>query len=236
MKILVIDPVKSVYFENETKKYFEKFKDSDTKLAVRCLKSGPETIETYVDVVQASPEILNIIFEEKDNYDAFIINCFADPGLDAAREVSERLVLGVAETTMHIAAMLVDKFSVLTTDKNSIPWTVNQAHSYGIFDKLAGVSAVDIGVGGLKLNNSTYTKFLKQAEKELERDSEAIALGCTGMTAFAEKLQKDIKVPVLEPSKITLKVAEALIKLGITHSRFIKYSMTGEKKLKLLGK
>lgn len=233
MKILVIDPVMSVQFETRTKKYLEKFKGPDTNLIVRSLKSGPETIETYFDVVLASPEIINIVMEERNSNDAIIINCFADPGLDAAREVSQALVLGVAETTMHIAAMLTDKFSVITTDKNSIPWTENQARSYGLTDKLTGVAAVDIGVGALKLNKKLYSRFLKQAEKELDKGSEAIVLGCTGMTVFAEKLQKDLKVPVFEPAKVTLKVAEALIELGIKHSRFIKYSMTGEK-LKLL--
>lgn len=235
MNILVIEPVKSSIFEGETVKYLETLKDPETRVTVKSLKSGPNTIETYVDVAQASPEIVNIMMEERYNYDAFIVNCFADPGVDAAREVSIRLVLGVAETTMHMAAMLADKFSVITTDRNSIPWTENQARVFAVKEKLASVVAVDIGVDALKSNNDTYSKMLDQAKKELEKGSEAIVLGCTGMKSFAEGLQEDLEVPVFEPTKVTFKVAESLVKLGIKHSRFIRYGMTNEK-LKQLNK
>lgn len=235
MNILVIEPVKSSIFEDETVKYLENLKDPETKVTVKSLESGPKTIETYLDVAQASPGIVKIMMDRRDLHEAFIINCFADPGLDAAREISDGLVLGVAETTMHVAAMIADKFSVITTDKNSIPWTENQARAYGLEDKLASVVAVDIGVDMLTSSNETYSRLLDQAKKELDKGSEAIVLGCTGMKSFAEKLQEDLQAPVLEPTKVTFKIAESLVKIKMKHSRYIKYSMTDEK-IKLLKK
>lgn len=235
MRLMVIEPVNSRTFRRESEEYFIRFKDSSTEIAVRNLKSGPESIETYLDVVQASPYIVDIIREEEKNYDAFLIDCFADPGLDASREISENLVLGVAEVSMHIASMISNKFSVLTTDRNSIPWTEIQAISYSVKERLGGVASLDLGVAELEFSESNYSKFLSQSKKELKKGSEAIVLGCTRMNPFAEKLQEDLGVPVLEPSKVTLKVAEGLTKIGVKHSRFLKYSMT-DLKLKQLGK
>lgn len=229
MKILVIEPVNSTKFKDESIAYLEEIRDPGTEIVVKGLKSGPPTIETYVDVAQASPEIVNLMMEERNHYDAFMVNCFADPGVDAARELSDRLVLGVAETTMHMAAMLSDKFTVITTDRNSIPWTENQARMYALKEKLASVVAVDVGVDSLRSSNQTYPHLLEQARKELEKGSEAIVLGCTEMKSFAEKLQEDLGVPVFEPTKVTLKVAESLIKMKLSHSKFIRYSMTDEK-------
>ena len=55
------------------------------------------------------------------------------------------------------------------------------------------------------------------------------------MNPFAEKLQEDLRIPVLEPSKTSLKVTEGLTKIGVKHSRFLKYAMT-DSKLKQIGK
>jgi allantoin racemase len=233
MKLTVIDPIGSTIFEKETKEYFERFKDASTEIEVRSLEHGPDTIETYLDVALASPGIVEVVIKEKENSDAFIINCFADPGLDAAREISEKLVLGVAEVTMHAASILANKFSVITTDRNSIPWTKIQALNYSVKDRLTSVVAIDTGVKELVYEDSIYSKFLKQSQEEMKKGSEAIVFGCTRMSVFTEKLQEDLQIPVLEPSKVTLKFAEAMVKAGVKHSRFLKYSMT-ESKIKFL--
>ncbi|MEM0090680.1 MAG: aspartate/glutamate racemase family protein [Nitrososphaerota archaeon] len=230
MKLMVIDPIGSTIFENETKEYFERFKEPSTEIEVRSLEHGPETIETYLDVALASPGIIDVVTKEKETFDAFIINCFADPGLDAAREISGKLVLGVAEVTMHVATIVANKFSVITTDRNSIPWTEIQALNYSVKDRLINVVAIDTGVKELVYGDSIYSKLLTVSQEEMKKGSEAIVFGCTRMSVFAERLQGDLQIPVLEPSKITLKFAEAMVKAGVRHSRFLKYSMTDSKR------
>ncbi|MGC8699128.1 MAG: aspartate/glutamate racemase family protein [Candidatus Acidifodinimicrobium sp.] len=229
MRIMIIEPVSSTEFRNESEEYFRDLKELSTEIIVRNLEAGPKTIETYLDVFLAAPRIAKIVHEEQENFDAFVIDCFADPGLDASREVSRKLVLGVAEVTMHIASMIAHKFSVITTEKNSIPYTEIQALNYSVKDRLNKIVSVDIGVEGLIFSESNYSKFLKLAREEMRDGSEAIVLGCTRMNTFAERLQNDINIPVLEPSKVTLTVAEALVKIGINHSRFLKYAMTQSK-------
>lgn len=235
MRLMVIEPIGSDKFRKDTEKYFKKFKDPSTEIEVRSLKEGPDSIETYLDVALASPGIVDIVMKEEERFDAFLIDCFADPGLDASREVSEKLVLGVAEVSMHVAALIANKFSVITTERNSIPWTEIQATNYSVGDKLVGVTSVDLGVSELEFNESNYSKFLTQSREELSKGSEAIVLGCTRMNPFAEKLQEDLRIPVLEPSKTSLKVTEGLTKIGVKHSRFLKYAMT-DSKLNQIGK
>ncbi|MGC8618762.1 MAG: aspartate/glutamate racemase family protein [Thermoplasmata archaeon] len=229
MKIMIIEPVSTIEFRKEGEEYFRNLKEPSTEISVRNLEAGPKTIETYLDIALASPEIARLVYKEQENFDAFIIDCFADPGLEASREISRKLVLGVAEVTMHIASIIAHKFSVITTEKNSIPYTEIQALNYSLKDKLNKVVSVDIGVEGLIFSESNYRKFLKLAREEIRDGSEAIVLGCTKMNTFAERLQNDIKIPVLEPSRVTLRIAEAMVKIGINHSRFLKYAMTKSK-------
>jgi len=233
MKLVVIEPVGSASFKKDTEDYFEKFKDASTEIKVVNLERGPETIETYYDVALASSGIVEIVRKEEKNCDAFIIDCFADPGLDASREVSGKLVLGVAEVTMHVASIIANKFSIITTERNSVPWTEVQALNYSVKERLTSVVSIDMSVKELFFNDSSYSRFLAASREEMRKGSEAIVFGCTRMNVFAERLQEDLGIPVLEPSKVTLKVAEAMANIGVKHSRFLKYSMT-ESKLKFL--
>jgi allantoin racemase len=47
-------------------------------------------------------------------FDAVVLGCFGDPGLEALREVASAPVIGVAEASFHAAAALRSPFAVLT--------------------------------------------------------------------------------------------------------------------------
>lgn len=68
-------------------------------------------------------KLLKIIKEaEKENFDGAIIGCFYDPGLREAREIAEKLVVTApAEASMHIAATLGQRFSIIVGRTKWIP-------------------------------------------------------------------------------------------------------------------
>ncbi len=57
--------------------------------------------------------MLKIIAKERDNYDAFIIACGDDPGLSAAREITDNPVVAIGQSPMLLAPMLGRKFSII---------------------------------------------------------------------------------------------------------------------------
>ena len=62
----------------------------------------------------AIPGILEQIILDQDS-DAFILACWGDPGLEAAREVTVKPVIGIAEASLYVANMVAAKWSVVTT-------------------------------------------------------------------------------------------------------------------------
>lgn len=61
--------------------------------------------------------------------DAFVIACFA--GLDAARELADVPVIGIAEAGMKTATMLVNSFSVVTSmDRTPLCSAVHGWHGF----------------------------------------------------------------------------------------------------------
>jgi allantoin racemase len=79
---------------------------------------GPASIESHYDEALSVPGLLAEIARaqaDEPAADGFVIACFGDPGLDAARELADGPVVGIAEAAMHAASFLGRGFSVVTT-------------------------------------------------------------------------------------------------------------------------
>jgi allantoin racemase len=222
MRILVINPNTCKEMTKHIELELRKIKRPDVELDVVNLERGPYTIESFYDVSIAVPEMLKIVEEaNKKNYDAIVIACFADPGIDAARQLSKIPVIGIQETSMHIASMLGHKFSVITPLRHLIPTKERYAKIIGLKDKLASVRSLDIPIIEIEQRpEKTKSRILEVAKEAIERDgAEVIILGCAGMTGYAKELEKELKIPVIDPITVSLKIAEVIVDLGLTHSK-----------------
>ena len=220
-KILVINPITTDSFNDMTKNYLEKIKSPDVEIEVVNIKDGPSSIETFYDEAFALPEILKTIDKYKLRCDAIVINCFADPAVNAARELTDIPVVGPAEASMMIALMLGHKFGVISTLRNSGPWIELQARNMGIEQRLAGAIGIDIPVLELGSDLKKTARYLVDAARDLidSKGAEVIILGCTGMAPVARIVKEELEVPVIEPMATAFKVAELMISLNITHSK-----------------
>ena len=233
-KILVINPITTDSFNDMTKKYLEEIKSPDVKIEVVNIKDGPSSIETFYDEAFALPEILKTINEYKSRCDAIVINCFADPAVNAARELTDVLVVGPAEASMMIALMLGHKFGVISTFRNSGPWIEVQARNMGVEQRLAGAVGIDIPVLELGNNLRKTARYLIDAARDLIKlkGAEVIVLGCTGMAPVARIVKEGIEVPVIEPMATAFKVAELMISLKLTHPKAGLYMTPNKDKIK----
>ena len=122
MKILVINPNTSESMTDHMREELLRIKRSDRKLTVVCAGRGPETIESAYDEAYAIPPTLVVVRKaNEEGYDALILACFSDPGLEAAKEISNIPVVGIEEPTLHMAAMFGARFSIMTTRRERIP-------------------------------------------------------------------------------------------------------------------
>ena len=62
--------------------------------------------------------------------------------------------------------------------------------------------------------------LLKEAKHAVENDgAEVIVLSCGSLIGLGKWLQEQLGIPVIEPGLIALKIAEDLVKLGLSHSK-----------------
>lgn len=233
-KILIVDPITTDFFNDMTKNYLEEIKSPNVEIEVVNIKTGPSSIETFYDEAFALPGILKIVDEYKTKCDAIVINCFADPAVNAARELTDVPVVGPAEASMMIALMLGHKFGVISTFRNSGPWIELQARNMGIEQKLAGAIGVDMPVLELKKDLKKTARYLIDAARNLidSKGAEVIVLGCTGMAPVARIVKKELEVPVIEPMAAAFKVAELTVGLKLAHSKIGLYMTPNKDKIK----
>ena len=147
-------------------------------------RHGPASIEGHYDEALACVGLLEEVRRgEAEGVDAYVIACFGDPGLDAARELARGPVIGIAEAAMRSASYLATGFSVVTTLKRTNVITQHLVDKYGVRRHCRRVRATEIAV--LDLENpatDAYRTILAECRRALsEDDCGAIVLGCAGM-------------------------------------------------------
>jgi allantoin racemase len=191
------------------------------------LDAGPASIESGWQLALAAPDILRRVMEAQDDgVDAVVISCMEDPALRGARELATIPVLGTCQTAMHVAALLAHRFAIVTTD-SYVSEFENLARVYGVESKLAPMRWVDIPVLDLRENMDRVVEALVEESIDAVRTdrAHAIVFGCTGMTGVAARVQAGLEdagvsgVPVIDPLPATVRMAQALLDLGLSHSK-----------------
>lgn len=195
--------------------------------------SGPESIESFYDEYLAIPGILEQIILDTEA-DAFILACWGDPGVEAAREITPRPVVGIAEASLYVANMLAAKWSVVTTLHRVRDMVEKTVEKTGLTSRCASVRTTRLSVLDTEQDRSATLDVLTAAsQKAIQEDgAEAICLGCAGMSGLEQQLEERLGVPVVDAVAAAVKMAESLVSLGKTTSKQLTYRLPEQKLVK----
>jgi allantoin racemase len=193
---------------------------------------GPASIESHYDEALSVPGVLAEIGRgEREGVDAYVIACFGDPGLDAARELAHGPVVGIAEAAMRAAGFLGRGFSVVTTLERTTGRAWDLADRYGTRPHCRGVYACDIPVLELEGDSAVTARVVALARTALERDgSDVIVLGCAGMADLCATVSAQLGVPVVDGVAAGTAFAESLVRLGLRTSEREEFAAPPAKK------
>jgi allantoin racemase len=199
---------------------------------------GPVSIEGYVDEAYSVPGLLaemRRLQQTAPEPQAYVLACFDDTGLDAARCLSGAPVIGIGEAAFHAASLVAHKFGVVTTLERSVGAIEHNLLKYGLASRCTRVRASDVPV--LDLEDAASAKGraaraqIDAAIAQCLRDdgAQAIVLGCAGMADLAASLSQQHGVPVVDGVAAATKLAEALVALGLRTSKLGPYAPPGAK-------
>ncbi|MBZ9861842.1 aspartate/glutamate racemase family protein [Mesorhizobium sp. CA12] len=225
MRILVINPNTTASMTAKIGEAAQSVASAGTEIMAVNPADGPPSIEGYFDEVFAVPGIIAEM-GKAPAADAYVIACFDDTGLDAARCASGAPVIGIGEAAFHMASLIAGKFSVVTTLARSVPAIEHNLAKYGLASRCAKVRSSEVAVLELERPGSNARhKISQEIARAIGEDrAEAIVLGCAGMADLANSLSEEHGVPVLDGVVCAVTLAESLCKVGLRTSKIGGYA------------
>jgi allantoin racemase len=184
--------------------------------------SGTASVECYVDEATATLGVIEQVRAgEAEGVNGYVIACFGDTGLDAAREVATGPVVGMTEAALYAAALIAPVFSIVTLPLRTKIFAQRVLWHAGLERRCQKIRAIDVAVLDCE-DEAPYVlePFIAEARQAiLEDHAEAIILGCAGLQPLVEPLSATLGVPVIEGVTAAVKLVEALLALGLATSK-----------------
>ncbi len=220
MKILIINPNSSAEMTAAIQNCAEIYADGEFEVRTLATPGAPEFIDYYSDQFACAPGMVQIVKDNEQEYDAFIVACHCDPNLDLLKQITDKPVIGIGEASMHLASMLGHSFSVVSTGKHSIPNKLALIRKYHLEGACASVRGPKGDVEGLGMDEVYFNAARTAMEEDM---AEVIVLGCAGFAGMSERMSAELGVPVLDGIHCALMMAVGCVKAGYTTSKIRRY-------------
>jgi len=226
IRLKAIVPVATDVWNAFTLEECRKYKSPHTQIDVVNLGNGPKSLECFYDLTFSSFFTLQELeASESEGYDGVILYCFGDPAIGAAKEKLDIPVVGLMESSVHMAAMLGRRFSILAVGPNTaaLATTEDRLQSYDMLDKCTSIRFLNVPVLQLESDKRKLeTRALEEGRKAVYEDKADVIIlgcGCLSLVGIDEVLKKELQVPIIVPGAAAIKTCEAFVSMGIAQSK-----------------
>jgi Asp/Glu/hydantoin racemase len=199
-------------------------RDADTQIELHGVRASGNALRD-IDRLERSTVVENARRAEQLGFEAFLIGSIADAGLAEARAVVDIPVLGLGETTLHVAALIADKFGLIAINESHAARLVDNATRYGFAGRLAAVEHLrlvrardlQLGFDDVEARRRLLARFQDAAGAAATAGAEAIIAASGTMMALlayggiADTLDG---TPIVDGTSDLVKLAEMAVKVN----------------------
>jgi len=221
-RILIINPNTSKPTTKQMEDACNAIASPGTTAHGKCIEERSDfssyKVFSYIDLAICTYESVKIAWQNRNDYDGIVVAGFSDVGVDAMKEMIKIPILGIAEASYHLAALLGHRFSVLTGTAKWTPPKHDYVKSLGVEGKVASFRSytewdTNDSFDELKL------RLINVSKKCMEDGAEVIILGGGPLVGYGKLIEKELGIPVIDPTLAGFKMMETLIDLGHSHSK-----------------
>jgi allantoin racemase len=189
------------------------------------VRVAPRNYVSAADMALAEIGVLEAgLAAERRGYDAVCIDTMSDSGLAALRSELAIPVIGPGRASMLTAMMLGNRFSIVAMWPHWRHLYDKHLKELGFERHCASIRSIDVAPDNQALlggkEDEIFPLLEVCARRCIDEDgAEVILLGSTTMHQAHGYLAARLEVPVINPGPLTYKLAEAVLGLGLTHSR-----------------
>lgn len=172
----------------------------DRECRFATLHAGPPGITTQAHADLAATLVAQYVTEHATQAAAFVIACFSDPGVFAAREITRVPVIGIGHAGLVHALSLGRRVGVIAITSSSVSrhwryWRALQLDAHVVQERALDLPVAQSGDPAIALE-----KMIQIGRQLVAEDgADVLVLGCAGMAALRQPLQDAVGVPVVDP-------------------------------------
>lgn len=226
MRILVINPNTSEEMTAAIAKSAEAAASPGTSVTTVQPAFGPRAIDSAAEAYIAAAAVMDLERGIGPDVDAVVLAGFGEPGRDGLAELLDVPVLDICTASAQVALMLGRSYSVVTTLQRSVAMIEDRLESAGLLARCASVRACGWSTAQVDADPSgSVAAILAEAEIAVrDEHAEVICLGCGGMAGLPEAITASLGVPVVDGVAAAVRLAEAVVGLGLRTSKVCTYA------------
>ena len=223
------------------RRILDKVRDSGTEIEVHGITEigGAGDQYRYLEYLETGEVLKNVHTAMERGFDAFLIGNIGDPGIREAREFASIPVLGLCESSLHLACMMATNFSLVTINDKFTPRIIENVDRAGLRGRMAAVNRMKIerlmDLGAAYTEADARDRVLAQfhAAARANKDAGAEIVIAAGGVVMALLADNDIHetpdgLPILNGITALVKMAEMAVQIrrltGVFTSKRMMYA------------
>ncbi|MBC57560.1 MAG: hydrogenase expression protein HupH [Confluentimicrobium sp.] len=216
MRILLVNPNMTVSMTEAMTTIARTVAEGRAEIVPLTATKGFPYIASRAEAQIAAGIVLEMIAQNLNGIDAVVIAAFGDPGLSGARELFDLPVVGMAEAAVMSAAMLGERFSVVTFSPLMTRWYADCVAGTGLSGRFTGVrTPVTREVDVCHVASDLRADLIALANVAVREDgADVVILGGAPLAGLAPEIASDVPAIVIDPIAAAVAQAITLSSLG----------------------
>jgi allantoin racemase len=170
---------------------------------------GPHTIEGPLDAALGTAGMLEVVGAYVMPFDAVVVACFGDPGVEALRLLVRVPVLGIGAASFMQAACISPRFAIVTPSIGTPERYAAVATAMGLSKQFLGTYQTSLSVVDFESGDPTVLATLVFHAQQAAKDgAECVLFGCAGIADQIREIEA--RVGVLCIASVAAGVSQAM--------------------------
>ena len=220
MQLLLINPNTTEAMTAQMTKVAARAAGAEAEIVPVTARRGVPYIASRAEAQIAGAEVLDMIATHRVGIDAVIIAAFGDPGIVAARELFDLPVVGMAEAAVMTAALMGERFGVVTFSPLMTRWYTECVLQSGLGARFTGVRAPETPPSKLEnLTQSMRSDLITLASEATHADrADVIILGGAPLAGLAPEIAPETPGLLVDPIAAATVQAMGLARLAPSYA------------------
>lgn len=212
-RLLIINPNSNQEVTEKTQLTADSILGQDCQALVLHPENSPHSIETLAHRKIAEPLALDLLSQHQ-GYDGYVMACFDDIAVKAARRFLNVPVVDTVEASITIARLYESKFTIVTTVEAMVPGIKSLVEELGASSQCT-VRAAGIGVANAAAGDPEALQRLDETIINARNidGAKVIILGSGGLTGQGKRLTEKHGIPVIDCLEAAIRLADMASKL-----------------------